>query len=91
MSTDLTRQQLCAAMQVSESTVRRWEIDGLPYTPIGQRGKRYDVAEVKAWLRGRTCQYGETKTANTTSASWSAASAFTESCRRAQLRVMPSN
>lgn len=37
----LTRQQLCAVMQVSESTVRRWELGGLPYTPIGVRGKRY--------------------------------------------------
>lgn len=44
--TDLTRQQLCAALQVSESTIRRLELDGLPCTPVG-RGKRYDLAECK--------------------------------------------
>jgi hypothetical protein len=88
---DLTRQQLCAELQVSESTVRRWEVDGAPYTPVGLRGKRYDLAEIKAWLRGRGCQPGSTKTAAGTSASWSAANAFTESYRRAQLRVVPSN
>lgn len=31
---DLTRQQLCAALQISESTVRRLELDGLPYTLV---------------------------------------------------------
>ena len=29
----LTRQQLCAEMQISESTVRRWELCGLPHMP----------------------------------------------------------
>ena len=49
----LTRQQLCAALAVSESTVRRWELDGLPCTPIGARGKRYHLVECQQWLRGR--------------------------------------
>ncbi len=30
---DLNRQQLCAALGVSESTIRRLELLGLPYTP----------------------------------------------------------
>lgn len=34
---DITRQQLCAALGISESTVRRLELDGLPFTPIGRR------------------------------------------------------
>lgn len=46
----LTRQQLCAELAISESTVRRLEVAGLPCTPIGRRGKRYDLAEVKTWL-----------------------------------------
>ncbi len=46
----LTRQQLCAALTISESTVRRLELDGMPYTPIGVRGKRYDLDECKRWL-----------------------------------------
>ena len=48
-----TRQQLCAALAISESTVRRLEAQGLPCTPIGVRGKRYDLDECKAWLRAR--------------------------------------
>jgi phage terminase Nu1 subunit (DNA packaging protein) len=87
----LTRQQLCAELQVSESTVRRWELEGMPCTPVGVRGKRYDLPEIKGWLRNRQCQPGSTKTAAGTSASWSAANAFTASYRRAQLRVLPSN
>lgn len=87
---DLTRQQLCAALQVSESTVRRWERDGLPLTPIGIRGKRYNLDEVRDWLRARGCQSGETSKAPSTSALWSGANAFTDACRRVQLRTTPS-
>lgn len=53
---DLTRQQLCAALGISESTVRRLELLGLPCTPIGSRSKRYNLTEVKQWLREN--QYG---------------------------------
>lgn len=88
---DLSRQQLCAALAISESTVRRLELDGLPYTPVGSRGKRYDLAEVKTWLRSHQCQSGSTKRDAGMSASWSGAAAFTESYRKAHLRVMPSN
>lgn len=87
---EISRQALCAELAISESTVRRLELEGLPFTPVG-RGKRYDLAEVKAWLRGRRCQPGSTKKAADTSASWSAANEFTASYRRAQLRVMPSS
>ena len=58
---ELTRQQLCAALGISESTVRRLEQDGLPFTPVGVRSKRYDLAECKAWLRVNQCQSGKTK------------------------------
>lgn len=87
----LTRQQLCAELAISESTVMRLEAAGLPFTPVGRRGKRYDLAEVKEWLRSNQCQPGSTKKAADTSASKRAASAFTESYRRAHLRVMPSS
>lgn len=86
---DLTRQQLCASLQVSESTVRRLEIDGLPCTPVG-RAKRYDLADCKRWLRERQCQSGQTKGDGGASASWSTASAFIESSRRVQVRAIPS-
>lgn len=85
---NLTRQQLCAELSISESTIRRLELIGLPYTPIGIRGKRYDLAEVKTWLK--QCQYIKTNSGEHTSRSWSAANAFTDLCRKAHLRVMPS-
>jgi len=44
---DLTRQQLCAALQISESTVRRLELDGLPYTPA-RKSKR--CVNASAWF-----------------------------------------
>lgn len=87
---DLNRQQLCAALNISESTVRRLELDGLPYTPVGIRAKRYDLAEVKVWLRESRCQYGQTIRDASMSAFRSAGSAFTDACRQVQLRVTPS-
>lgn len=89
IETELTRQQLCAAMTVSESTVRRWENAGLPYTPIGARGKRYNLAECKEWLRENQCQSGPTKTAGSTSGLWSKANGFTAECRKVHLRAYP--
>lgn len=47
----ITRQQLCAELAISESTVRRLEQVGLPFTPIGKRTKRYDLDECRTWLR----------------------------------------
>jgi hypothetical protein len=87
---DITRQQLCAALGISESTVRRLELDGLPYTPVGRRAKRYNLAEVKGWLRAN-CRSGLTKTGGCTSASWPAGAEFTAACRRVHLRVLPSS
>ncbi|NHQ93361.1 helix-turn-helix transcriptional regulator [Janthinobacterium lividum] len=88
---ELNRQQICAALGVSESTIRRLEQAGLPYTPVGARSKRYDLEECKNWLReNQICQSGKTARASSTSGSWSMAKEFTESCRKVQLRVMPS-
>lgn len=88
----LTRQQLCAALTISESTVRRLERDGMPYTPVGVRAKRYDLDECKAWLReNQPCQSGPTRKDAGTSALWSTGAEFTASCRRTQLRVLPSS
>lgn len=90
--TDLNRQQLAVAMGVSDSTIGRWLASGLPYTPIGVRGKRFNLDQCRAWLREhyQQCPPGSTNKAAGTSASWSPASAFTESSRRVHLRVMPS-
>jgi len=91
MTPSLTRQQLCAALTISESTVRRLELDGMPYTPVGVRAKRYDLDECKNWLREHQCQSGSTSRDADTSASWPAASEFTASYRKAVLRVTPSS
>ena len=91
MTGELNRQQLCAALNVSESTLRRLVNDGLPCTPVGVRGKRFDLAECKAWLRVNQCQTGSIKKQVAgTSALWSAANDYTASCRQVHLRVMPS-
>ena len=87
---ELNRQQLCSALGISESTVRRMEINGLPFTPVGIRAKRYDLAECKTWLKENQCQSGKINRDVSTSGLWSAAKEFTESCRKVQLRVMPS-
>jgi hypothetical protein len=87
----LNRQQLCAALAISESTVRRLELSGLPYTPVGVRSKRYDLDECKTWLKEhQPCQSGKTRRAASTSGSWSMDNGSIASLRRVQLRVMPS-
>ena len=89
---ELNRQQICAELAVSESTIRRLEQAGLPFTPVGVRSKRYDLAECKKWLKeNQQCQPGKTKPVGGTSELWSKAKGFTESCRKVQLRVMPSS
>ena len=89
--TELNRQQLCAALGISESTVRRLELLGLPFTPVGLRAKRYDLSECKRWLRENQCRSGQTRQAGSTSASWSPAAEYTAAFHRAHLRVMPSS
>lgn len=92
--TDLTRQELCVQLKISESTVRRLEQDGLPCTPVG-RSKRYDLAECKLWLRNnqpsKKCQSGSTNKGADTSGSWSRAAEYIESSKQVRRRVMPSN
>jgi hypothetical protein len=77
-------------MSISESTVRRLEADGLPFTPVGAKSHRYNLAECKAWLKANQCQSGKTAPVASISALWPMAKEFTESCRKAQLRVLPS-
>ena len=38
----LTRQQICSGLGVGESTIRRLEQAGLPFTPVGECSHRYD-------------------------------------------------
>jgi hypothetical protein len=88
----VNRQQLCVALGVCESTVRRWEALGLPFTPIGKRHKRYEVAECKTWLKENSqCLSGPTSKDGGTLASWSTAREYIESSLKTRRRVMPSN
>lgn len=91
---DLTRQELCVQLRISESTVRRLEQDGMPCTPVG-RSKRYDLTECKQWLRShqpsKKCLSGSTSRGADTSGSWSKAAEFIESSQKVRRRVMPSN
>lgn len=48
---DLTRQQLCVQLHISESTVRRLEAKGMPTRDYLDRRKRYDFVDVMRWMR----------------------------------------
>lgn len=85
----ITRQQLCAELGISESTVRRLEQAGLPFTPIGKRTKRYDLEECKAWLRD-VYRPGEQSQGRDDAAMRKRGEQFTASCRNMKLRVKPS-
>ena len=86
--TELNRQQICAALGVSESTIRRLEHEGLPFTPVGVRSHRYNLDECKTWLR---TQYVPAKPARrpATIEAWQKDDAFMAACRRAELRMKP--
>jgi hypothetical protein len=51
----LTRKELCAAFQISESTVRKLVHQGMPHSGEGA-AIRFDFAAVKAWCR-RDCTF----------------------------------
>ena len=86
----ITRQQLCAELGISESTVRRLEQAGLPFTAIGKRTKRYDLVECKTWLR-EVYRPGDQSQGQVDAALKKRGDAFAESCRKMILRVKPSD
>ena len=91
MSNLMNRQQICAELQISESTLRRHEKNGMPVILVGKRTKRYDLQEVTGWLKKvQACRSGLTKKDVDMSVLCSMENAFTEECRKVQLRVMPS-
>lgn len=85
----ITRQQLCAELGISESTVRRLEQAGLPFTPIGKRTKRYDLEECRIWLRG-VYWPGEQPQARQAVKLSKAGREFIEMARKMKRRVEPS-
>lgn len=89
---ELNRAQLAAAMGVSDSTVGRWLAAGLPHTPIGVRGKRFDLAECRAWLRSQypLMQPAQASKPANKSMLQSPAATYTEAAGRVHQRVKPS-
>lgn len=84
----LTQAELAAALGISTRQVQRL---ALPHTPVGRRGKRYDLDECRKYLREvYPCQSSEPRPAGGTSASASAIAEYTDAFRRVHLRVMPS-
>jgi hypothetical protein len=91
-ATEMNRQQICVALGVSESTVRRLEQAGLPFTPVGPRSKRYNFDECKTWLRDTYRPVVEQPGGHTSAANLSRIGReFSESCRKVRLRVTPSS
>jgi phage terminase Nu1 subunit (DNA packaging protein) len=85
----ITRQQLCAELGISESTVRRLEQAGLPFTPIGKRTKRYDLEECKTWLRD-VYRPGEQVQGRREAEIRKLGTQFMETARKMKRRVEPS-
>lgn len=88
---ELNRQQLCAALGISESTVRRLELNGLPCTPVGSRSKRYNLEECKAWLRANPVQPTRAAVPTQSTEMKRAEREFIERCKNVKLRVRPSS
>lgn len=91
METELNRQQICAALGVSESIIRRLEHLDLPFTPVGVRSRCSNLDECKMWLRtqyvpGADAQvlFGQSQDIR------KMGDKFIESCKRRKLRVYPS-
>jgi excisionase family DNA binding protein len=93
MSVDrlLTPAELAAHLRASERTVARMVADGCPSMLVGKR-RRFDLAKVTAWMEERAqCQSEKTPKVVGTPRSASIVDAFTERCRRVQLRPMRSS
>ena len=85
----LTAEELAAALGVSISTIHRNVKFGMPRRKFGSRTVRYDLDECRNWGE-RNCQSEKIEKAVGTSSFVSRTNAFTDVCRRVQLRVMPS-
>lgn len=91
----LTAAQLAAHLAVSVRHVERCAAAGMPSISVGARAKRYDLAACLAWLAEHretlsTCQSNAPRKAVSKSVSASAVSAYTDACRRVNLRAVPS-
>lgn len=91
----LTTEELAAALRISGRQVQRLRAAGLPYLSVGARRVRYDLPACQTWLQANVehvtaCLSAAPQRAASRSMPASVVSAFTAACRRAQLRVTPS-
>lgn len=84
----LTATEVAAALRISTRQVQRL---GLPYTPVGKRGKRYDLAECQRHLRETQCPSNDSQTVRGMLRSASGANDYIAACRQVHLRVTPSS
>lgn len=87
----LNQTEAAAGLGISSRQLQRLMAAGLPFTPVGTRGKRFDLDECRTWLRANpTCLSSQPQQAATTCLSASTINAFTAGSRRVQVRVKPS-
>lgn len=87
----LTEAELAAELKISTRQVQRLTAAGMPYTPTGMRGKRYDLEECRSWLRNNPeCLSNQQKQAATKSQSALIVKEYTAASRQARVRVKPS-
>lgn len=86
----LTPAELAAHFRTSERTVARMVLDGCPSILVGRR-RRFDLAAVTAWMteRASTCPSDKTPKADGMPKSALTVAAFTDACRKVQVRAMP--
>lgn len=49
----LTTKEIMEVFQVTENTVYRWRVQGMPVERIGPKTLRYDLDKVRAWAANR--------------------------------------
>jgi hypothetical protein len=90
--TCLTRAELCVELSISDRQLTRMLQDGMPFVPVGRRGKRFDPTVSKNWLKEvYSCPFTATPRKVSRSTSAKAGDAFTAACRLVQLRVKPNS
>lgn len=87
----LTEAQIAAELQISTRQVQRYSAAGMPFQPVGVRGKRYDLTECRNWLKdNHTCLSSQAKLAGSKSPSASTVNEYIAASRKARVRVKPS-
>lgn len=85
----VTKQEVAEQLHCSIRHVERLLKQGLPFIPIGERKKLYNLASVLNWIKSReSCLSEKTTKAAGTRKFASTANAYTEFCQRAQEKRM---